>query len=505
MPFIPRDPRQYRPGNPGQEWLDQLRSGGRLTASLPLLEATGAFTDRMGAPGQRTNWRDRQATGQRARAASGSYLDQPGPMQPPTASQRIPAARSAIASLRPGGGQAPTPGPGGYAPDIGRAAPGYGYAEPAAPAPAPAPAGAGGFGIGDYLGQPGLGTALLGAGGAMMEAAGRPGATFGGSLGTGLKGFATERARYQTSEAARQQALLKDQTPPQDLTARQNAIRARYEMRGFTDPIRLQQLLAMAGDEDGYKAALVELEAPEAAGQTDVEIEQEKLAWYLGLSSEEQASYNLMRRNPPAAGTTVTIEGDTPVGPAQEGMDTYIQGVYNGRSATFDNVIPALQNVKQTLLLVDDPRFKEVAGVWSGNPIADALLRFQGDPELLAMLGTFERLGSDRALAILRNFTGAKSNFEFQVSEKMAAKDRSMTPAELRAMLELMRRAHIQEAVRWAQSMVYMGEDVQIEGDYAAVQRRFMSDAQGILDQYGEEERSWRQAVDPFGIGRGRS
>ena len=83
----------------------------------------------------------------------------------------------------------------------------------------------------------------------------------------------------------------------------------------------------------------------------------------------------------------------------------------------------------------------------------------------------------------------------------MAAKDRSMTPAELRAMLELMRRAHIQEAVRWAQSMVYMGEDVQIEGDYAAVQRRFMSDAQGILDEYGAEERSWRQAVDPAGIG----
>ena len=83
----------------------------------------------------------------------------------------------------------------------------------------------------------------------------------------------------------------------------------------------------------------------------------------------------------------------------------------------------------------------------------------------------------------------------------MAAKDRSMTPAELRAMLELMRKAHIQEAVRWAQSMVNIGEDVQIQGDYAPVQARFMSDAQGILDEYGAEERSWRQNVDPFGIG----
>jgi len=183
MPFMPIDPRQYRPGNPGQEWLNQLRGGSRLTASLPLLEATGAFTDRMGAPGQSMNWRDRQAAGQRARAASGSYLDQPAMTQlgavstprPPTASQRIPAVRSAIASLRPGGGQAPTTPAAPWGSDI----PGYvGHVAPPAE---------GGFGIGDYVSQPGFSTALLGAGGAMMEAAGRPGATFGGSLGTGLK------------------------------------------------------------------------------------------------------------------------------------------------------------------------------------------------------------------------------------------------------------------------------------------------------------------------------
>ena len=70
MPFIPRDPRQYRPGNPGQEWLNHLRSGGRLTASLPLLEATGAFTDRVGAPGQSMNWRERQPSELGLRPAS---------------------------------------------------------------------------------------------------------------------------------------------------------------------------------------------------------------------------------------------------------------------------------------------------------------------------------------------------------------------------------------------------------------------------------------------------
>ena len=264
--------------------------------------------------------------------------------------------------------------------------------------------------------------------------------------------------------------------------------------------------MAMVVDQDGYEAALEELEEPGAAEQTALEKEKERLAWYLSLSPEDQASHDLMLRGSPA-GTTVNIEGDqaaTPVGPAQAGMDTYVQGVYNRRATTFDSVMPSLQNVDQTLKLVNHARFGEVAGFLRGNPITDAYVRYEGDPELLAMIGTFERLGSDRALAILRNFTGAKSNFEFQVSEKMAAKNRSMSPEELRAMLELMRRAYIQEAVRWAQSMVYMGEDVQIEGDYAAVQRRFMSDAQGILDQYGAEERSWRQAVDPAGIGRGR-
>ena len=273
MPFIPRDPRQYRPGNPGQEWLDQLRSGGRLTASLPLLEATGAFTDRMGAPGQRTNWRDRQAAGQRARAASGSYLDEPGAMQrgavsaprSPTASQRIPAVRSAIASLRPGGGQAPTLGSGGYAPDIGRAAPGYGYAEPAAPTP-PAERG---FGIGDYVSQPGFSTALLGAGGAMMEAAGRPGATFGGSLGTGLKGFATERARYGASEAARQQTAQEAAT---GVTGQVSTVTAMLDQLGITDPTERARFLQMARTEEGFAVAVDQLGsrvtgAQEAASQ----------------------------------------------------------------------------------------------------------------------------------------------------------------------------------------------------------------------------------------------
>ena len=276
MPFIPRDPRQYRPGNPGQEWLNQLRSGGRITASLPLLEATGAFTDRIGPPGQSMNWRDRQATGQRARAASGSYLDEPGAMprgavsapQPPTASERIPAVRSAIASLRPGGTVPGDGAPGGQAVSPNPLTPGgYQSIQSAASWNQSAPldksdvGDGGGFfsGVGDYLGAPGMSNALLGAGGAMMEAAGKPGATFGGSLGSGIKGFATERARYGASESARQRTA---ETATAGVRGWQDAIRRIGTQEGV-DPVRLAEYVAMATSKDGYDYALSQI-APDA-------------------------------------------------------------------------------------------------------------------------------------------------------------------------------------------------------------------------------------------------
>jgi|GEM_PF-4715440 len=276
MPFIPRDPRQYRPGNPGQEWLNQLRSGGRLTASLPLLEATGAFTDRVGAPGQSMNWRERQAAGQRARSASGSYLDEPGAMQrgavsaprPPTASQRIPAVRSAIASLRPGGVVPGDGAPGGQAVSPNPFSPGGYQSIPSAAAwnqSAPldkSDVGDGGglfSGVGDYLGAPGMSNALIGAGGAMMEAAGRPGATFGGSLGSGLKDFAAERARYETSESARQRTA---ETATAGVRGWQDAIRRIGTQEGV-DPVRLAEYVAMATSKDGYDYALSQI-APDA-------------------------------------------------------------------------------------------------------------------------------------------------------------------------------------------------------------------------------------------------
>ena len=478
----------YSSGLPGEEWLKRLQGGGRLVGSVPLLEATGKFTERLRAPG-----------------------GAPPPPRPAASRQSL---MSAISSLRPGQSVSPNPlAPRGYS-DIPSVDEWGQMPHPSAARDrtdvslksdhiANADDDTGG-GIGGYLGAPGVGNALIGAGGAMLEAAGQSGATFGGSLGTGLKNFAAERAKYAESEMARRQLAQKGQAPLQDLTARQQALMALAAMRGITDPEVLRQLMVMAGDQKSYEAALEGLEEKPKVSPTGLEEEQAILAWYLGLSEEERDAYNRMGRTPPAT-QTVTVEGDTPVSPANAGMDAYIQGVYDGRANTFNNVMPSLQNVEQTLDLTNHKRFDEVAGVWSGNMIADARLRFQGDPELLGMLGTFERLGSDRALDILRNFTGAKSNFEFQVSEKMAAKDRSMTPAEIRAGLELMRRAHIQEAVRWAQNMVDMGQDVQIQGEYAPVQARFIRDAQSLLDKYGEEESSWRNNSDPLGVGRGPS
>ena len=579
MPFISRDPRRYRPTNPGQEWLNQLRSGGRITASLPLLEATGSFTDRLKAPG----WRERQAAGQRARAASGTYAEPqsripgaptPGTIQASARPSATPSVASVISSLRPRGQ--------GFIEEIAQGPPMTDrppeqvYLNPitgryeAMPSAAEWNAGAattpvqdrtdvgdgGGGGIKGYLTGPGMGQAMIRAGAGMMEAAGQPGATFGGSLGTGLKGFADERARFQASEAARRQAAQAGQTSPQELRDRENTVRAMLAQRQVPRD-QWDSYLARVVPPEGFTRVLDELAPPEAADPTTGTSENQNIrslraartlvrslieqrvpeddprmidakadlnAWQLRLGItklpegdtkptarlQEWNEYVALQKaadpnwvESPEEYHAFMNQVDTPVSPAVAGMDAFIQGVYNGRTSTFNDTLPSLQNVSQALQLVDHDRFDEVAGFWSGNPIADAMLRYEGDPELLAMLGTFERLGSERALAILRNFTGAKSDFEFRVSEKMAAKDRSMTPAEIRAMLELMRRAYIQEAVRWAQDMVNIGQDVQIRGDYAPVQARFMSDAQGILNQYGAEERSWREHTDPAGIGPG--
>ena len=127
--------------------------------------------------------------------------------------------------------------------------------------------GGGGGGFGGYVGAPGFGTALIGAGGAMMEAAGKPGATFGGSLGTGLKGFAAERARFQTSEAARQRTAQAGQTTPEELRNRQNTVRAMLAQRQIPQD-QWPQYLARVVTQKGYEGVLDELAPPGAADPT---------------------------------------------------------------------------------------------------------------------------------------------------------------------------------------------------------------------------------------------
>ena len=263
MPFIPRELRQYRAQDPAQQWLSQLRSGNRMTASLPLLDATGSFTERIAAPGS-GGWRDIQAAGAQRRAQSGSYnmpqMSQRTPTRGTTPSQRVPAVASVISSLRPRGE--------GFMQEVAKGPPmpdDYIYGPtgrgPGTPQDRTDVGDGGGFlsGVGDYLGGPGIGQAMTAAGGAMMEAAGQSGATFGGSLGTGLKGFAAERARFQTSEAARQRTA---QTATAGVRNWQEAIQRIGTQEGV-DPVRLAEYVAMATSKDGYDYALSQI-APDA-------------------------------------------------------------------------------------------------------------------------------------------------------------------------------------------------------------------------------------------------
>jgi hypothetical protein len=313
MPFIPRELRQYRAQDPAQQWLGQLRSGNRMTASLPLLDATGSFTERIAAPGS-GGWRDIQAAGAQRRAQSGSYnmpqMSQRTPTRGTTPSQRVPAVASVISSLRPRGegfmqevAKGPIDSPLGGAP-IGSVYPGAGTNE-YLPMSRAVPSASqdrtdvgdgdgGGFlsGVGDYLGGPGIGQAMTAAGGAMMEAAGRPGASFGGSLGTGLQGFAAERARFQTSEAARQQAAQKTAT---GVTGRVSTVTAMLDQAGITDPTERARALEMAKTVEGYRVITGQLEV-RLTGAQEATLQEASVAGLLDLleitDPETRASFN---------------------------------------------------------------------------------------------------------------------------------------------------------------------------------------------------------------------
>ena len=250
----------YGQSLPGEEWLKKLQNGGRLVGSVPLLEATGQFTERLKAPG--------------------------GAPTPPKPAANRPSLMSAISSLRPGQSESPNPlAPGGYS--------GIPSVEEYRQLPDPriqrdrTDVSETGGGIGGYLGGPGVGNAMIGAGGAMLEAAGQSGATFGGSLGTGLKNFAAERASYAESEMARSRS---SQTADRDRDERLSSIRSLLRTRGITDPAMVDEYLARAGTEYGYRAVLDEL-APKAADDSGDQLATslEETAALVALSAEVAA------------------------------------------------------------------------------------------------------------------------------------------------------------------------------------------------------------------------
>ena len=246
--------------NPGQEWLDKLRDGGRVVGSPQLLEATGRFTERLGAPRPPRS------------GMAPSQSDLPGSR---------PSLMSAISSLRPDPSDTGTDprNPRSFSPNpLVRG----GYE--AVPSPAELDAaqvesqvGSEGSerarsdvsdktsGIGAYFGAPGMGTAMIGAGGAMMEAAGQSGANFGGSLGTGLKEFAAQRAKFGESEIARRKltetAEARLAEDGREAAGWASTVRSIGTQSGV-DPALLERYVEMASSQSGFDYVMRQI-APE--------------------------------------------------------------------------------------------------------------------------------------------------------------------------------------------------------------------------------------------------
>ena len=344
--------------------------------------------------------------------------------------------------------------------------------------------------IGGFFGREGTPEMLMRAGARMSQAASQPGASFLGSLGAGVEAGVDQSMANRAALAQRQALAAETQTAAAQKLAYEQQLNFLLDKAGITDPTERASYAGLA-TEDGVKLAQEEL-FPEL---TEVE-KAEAMQEFLDNLTPEQ----LERRRSGPRGSSVTVNTGDAGGAAMEGIDAFVRGVYEDRSKIFGADADGLSNVQQSLALIGEPGsderaiFDEVAGFWKGNKLTDAALRFEGDPQKLRVVGLFERLGSERALQILSNFTGAKSDFEFRASEKMAAKDRSLTPEELQAYLELMEKAYIQEMVRWAENMLRVGGTGELGGQYGAVNQMFMEDAQQIIDRFGtlaDLERQW--------------
>ena len=485
-----------------RQWLDLLRRspGSRFTDLGPaanVLDATGDFTQRSSAnPGR--DWRSIMAEGEQRRQQSASYgtpgsaISQPG--MPGSSSGSQPTARreSYTDILANVPGSAVRDPVRGYEETYG--ATGTGPGDPQSFLGK----------VGSFFTKPGIAEMMITGGAAMSQAASQPGASVWGSLGAGGEAGVKQYNLMQQQQAVRDRLTaestatgLETATEAQELEQRKAILNSWLDAAEIVDPAERARYAPFAVSDDTLQMARDDLGLTD--DPTTLEELQDKFTWFETLSPEQQASLNYMQRNPPAAGTTINT-GDTPQDPAEEAMGEWVQNLYGMRQTIENQTLPGIDNLDQTLAMVNDPRFGEISGVLRGNAAADVVARVQGDPHLLGMIGAFERLGQTRTLQILANFTGAKSNYELDMARKMAQGDRSMSPDEMRAALNLMRRAYIQDAVRWARDIQGLAP---IEGAFADVDAGFRSRSQSILDQYGEEERSYYQAVDPFGIGNG--
>ena len=342
--------------------------------------------------------------------------------------------------------------------------------------------------IGGFFGREGTPEMLMRAGARMSQAASQPGASFLGSLGAGVEAGVDQSMANRAALAQRQALAAETQTAAAQKLAYEQQLNFLLDKAGITDPTERASYAGLA-TEDGVKFAQEEL-FPEL---TEVE-KAEAMQEFLDNLTPDQ----LERRRSGPRGSSVTVNTGDAGGAGRSGMDASIEGLYAKRDETFEATLPALANVEQALALTENERFDEIAGLFRGNSLfrmgERARSEFTGDTELLQLLGTFERLGSERALDILRNFTGAKSDFEFKMSEMMAGKDLNMSPAEIKAMLEVMQKAYIQDAVRWAERMQRIGGAVQYQGQYGQVNQMFMDDAQQIIDRFGtlaDLDRQW--------------
>lgn len=306
-------------------------------------------------------------------------------------------------------------------------------------------------GLGGFLERPGIIDALLAGGSALLAQADVPGTSFAGALGRAIPGAvragmqAKDKAEYEDAISGAPEGmrrLLRILGPE-----RGAMFMAQQAMQGPPEPAFTNVSPGQTVLRDGEPI----FTAPAADG-TPSEIRSFRAV--LAMSPEERAAFydDIERRK--QAETIVNV-GQQPspldTALAQTNAWVFTEGFERAQAD-----LTSVQTIDALNAVIDNPKFRDVSGPFWGGRFGEVRAQLADDPEAAQLVALFRTLGGMMTMQKLEEFTGPKTDFEYQQAQRLVNNDRSMTVSQIRAGLRGMRKVLEQSSSQWADRLLGM-------------------------------------------------